>query len=131
VISHALMAPSRIPGVRRSRQTVSPSIGRFTCATAFAPRAKSGWRLRASAWLLICDAGTFENPGGDALSADGVKINGNVLLHDRFHAKGGVRLTNPRIGGLVECIGGSLERPGDDAVLWTEGAEIRRGLRRR
>jgi 2-methylisocitrate lyase-like PEP mutase family enzyme len=30
VISHALMAPSRIPGVRRSRQTVSPSIARFT-----------------------------------------------------------------------------------------------------
>jgi hypothetical protein len=60
-----------------------------------------------------------------------VKINGNVLLHDRFQAKGGVRLTNARIGGLVECIGGSFEKPGDDAVLLTEGAEIRGGVRGR
>jgi len=50
-------------------------------------------------------------------------------LHDRFQAKGGVRLTNARIGGLVECIGGSLD--GDDAVLLTDGAEIRGGVRRR
>jgi hypothetical protein len=80
---------------------------------------------------LDCDAGTFENPGGDALSADRVKINGNVLLHDRFRAKGRVRLTNARIGGLLECMGGSLEKPGDDAVLLTEGAEILGGVRRR
>jgi hypothetical protein len=60
---------------------------------------------------LGCNAGRFENPGGDALSCDGAEITGDVFLHNGFHASGAVRLLGARIGGDLACDGGRFDNP--------------------
>jgi len=66
---------------------------------------------------LECSGGTFENPGGFALTCDGVKITGNLFLNDRFHAKGEVRLPGATIGSDLACTGGTFENPGGLALV--------------
>jgi hypothetical protein len=65
-----------------------------------------GARIRG---VLDCTGGTFENPGGDALSADGVEVGGAVFMTGEFHAKGGVRFLGARIRGNLDCTGGVFE----------------------
>jgi sRNA-binding regulator protein Hfq len=67
---------------------------------------------------LACDGGTFRNPAqvdvagsGTALSADGAKVTGAVLLRNGFTAEGTVRLFGAEIGGYLECEGGKFRSP--------------------
>jgi hypothetical protein len=63
-----------------------------------------------------CSGGTFENPGGDALSADGVDIRGSVFFDDGFSVEGEVGLRDAQIGGSLACTGGTFKNPGGDAL---------------
>src|SRR3984893_17069436 len=80
---------------------------------------------------LECDGGTFENPTGKALFLDRAKIGGGVFLkndnNQPFHAKGEVCLGNARIGGNLECNGGTFENPTGKA-LFIERAKIGGGV---
>ena len=73
---------------------------------------------------LECGGGTFENGGGDALSADRIEVKGNVFLNNGFTANGEVRFLSARIGGSLECGGGIFRNPGGDA-LSADRAEIK------
>ena len=66
--------------------------------------------------VLSCIGGTFENPGGYALSADGLNCNGDVFLQDDFAAKGQVRLPGATIGGDLACVDGTFENPEGTAL---------------
>jgi hypothetical protein len=57
---------------------------------------------------------TYE--GGNALSAEGVEIGGDVFLRDRFRATGEVRLSGARIGGQLVCSNATLVNEGGDAL---------------
>jgi hypothetical protein len=61
---------------------------------------------------LNCSNGTFQNPGGYALTADGLTVTGDVFLREGFKAQGEVRLPGANIGGQLACIGGTFENPG-------------------
>jgi hypothetical protein len=67
---------------------------------------------------LNCREGRFVNPAsaGDpravALNLVGIDVSDSVLLHRGFHAEGQVRLNRARIGGLLECSGGTFLNPG-------------------
>jgi hypothetical protein len=65
---------------------------------------------------LSCIGSTFSNPAGDALGADGARINGNVALQDAASFEGCVRLIGARIGGALSCIGSSFFNPAGYAL---------------
>jgi hypothetical protein len=65
---------------------------------------------------LSCRGARLENPNGDALSADGMTVEGDVFLDEGFHATGAVRLLGARIGGQLSCTGARLENPNGDAL---------------
>jgi hypothetical protein len=58
---------------------------------------------------LSCSGGTFENPNGYALSADGAIISGEFFLNRGFTANGKVRLPGAKIEGQLNCSGGKFE----------------------
>jgi hypothetical protein len=67
---------------------------------------------------LECDGGRFENPlregvngSGVALRVYGASISGDVLLRKGFVALGQVNLFGVRVGGNIECDGGTFENP--------------------
>jgi len=51
---------------------------------------------------LDCSGSHFSNSGGDALSADGVKVDGDVLL-GKCEVKGAIRFLGATIGGNFDC----------------------------
>ena len=65
------------------------------------------------------------NPGGYALSADGLEVAGDVFLSDGFQAEGEVRLLGGRIGGDLICIEGHFSNADGDA-LNAAGLEVER-----
>jgi hypothetical protein len=65
---------------------------------------------------LDCSGATFENPDGPALSADGIKVNGNLFLNDEFTAKGQVRLLNATVDGDLNCSDSTLDDPNGYAL---------------
>jgi len=65
---------------------------------------------------LSCRGARLENPNGDALSADGMTVEGDVFLDEGFHATGAVRLLRARIQGVLGCRGARLENPNGDAL---------------
>ena len=66
--------------------------------------------------ILDCTGGTFENPKGPALNADGIKVGGSVFMRGGFSARGEVRLPGAAIGGVLACTGGTFENPNGTAI---------------
>jgi hypothetical protein len=66
--------------------------------------------------VLSCTGARLENPNGNALSADGMTVEGDVFLRQGFHATGAVRLLGARIRGVLSCRGARLENPNGDAL---------------
>lgn len=66
--------------------------------------------------MLSCIDGVFENPGGEALSANDVTVDGTVYLCNGFRARGEVRLADAIIGLALDCDAGTFENPGSDAL---------------
>jgi uncharacterized protein YjbI with pentapeptide repeats len=65
---------------------------------------------------LVLSGARLENPNGNALSADGMTVEGGVFLDEGFHATGAVRLLGARIQGQLSCRGARLENPNGDAL---------------
>jgi hypothetical protein len=70
------------------------------------------------AGFLDCSGASFLNPprgevpgSGTALVADGVIVNGNLILSHGFRSEGAVSLQNAQIGGDLYCSGGSFLNP--------------------
>jgi hypothetical protein len=57
------------------------------------------------------------------ITADSATFRGDLLLRDRFHAKGEVRLLGTRIRGNLDCTGGTFENPRGYA-LTADGVEV-------
>ena len=72
---------------------------------------------------FACSGGRFENPGGDALAADGLEVRGGARLDAGFHATGAVGLLGARIAGDLSCSRGRFENPGGTALA-ADNAEI-------
>jgi uncharacterized protein YjbI with pentapeptide repeats len=76
---------------------------------------------------LSLTGGTFTNPNGDAISADGAHIKGAVFCRAGFHAEGEVRLIGATIGGQLNLTGGTFTNPGGYAIS-ADQAHIRSGV---
>jgi hypothetical protein len=72
---------------------------------------------------LEADGGTFKNRNRDALSADGIKVDGGVHLRSGFSAEGTVRLPGATIGGNLDMYGGTFKNSNGYA-LFAVGAKI-------
>ena len=78
----------------------------------------SGARI---AGQLNCVGGRFENPGGDALSAESAESDSVFLSKsgdgtDGFHATGEARLPGATIRSQLICDGGRFENPDGKAL---------------
>jgi hypothetical protein len=62
-----------------------------------------------------------------SVTADGANVKGGVFLNDGFRAEGGVRLLGARIGGDLDCSGGTFKNPGSDALI-ADGANVKGGV---
>ena len=64
---------------------------------------------------LACDGADLSNLGKIALNAQGARIAGDVILHDRgpfsFSAEGEVRLSGAQIGGQLDCATARFSNP--------------------
>ena len=65
---------------------------------------------------LVLSGARLENPNGDALSAAGMTVEGNVFLDEGFHATGEVRLPGARIQGALVCTEARFENPNGIAL---------------
>jgi hypothetical protein len=65
---------------------------------------------------LNCGNATFNNPGGRALNADKITVEGAVFLRYGFAATGEVKLLGARIGSSLECDRGTFSNPGGYAL---------------
>lgn len=61
---------------------------------------------------LTCSGATFENPGGYALNADGMVVQGSVFLDRQFKASGEVSLINAELKSQLICKGATFQNPG-------------------
>ncbi len=64
---------------------------------------------------LDCSGAQFLNPGNDVFSADGAKIEGDVLFKGCI-ANGMVRLKGATIGGNLDCSGARFSNPKAEAL---------------
>ena len=60
---------------------------------------------------LDCAGAELNNPGGNALFADGLRVKGSVILRYGFKAAGAVRLIGAEIGGGLECEDAEFDNP--------------------
>ena len=56
------------------------------------------------------------NPGGDALLADGVTLDGGMVCREGFQADGEIRLLGAHISGQLSLNGAKLANPGGKAL---------------
>ena len=86
-------------------------------------RAKGEVRLRGAkiGGNLECTGGKFEKPDGKpdgkVLIADQITVGGSVVMNDGFQAKGTVRLSGAKIGGNLDCIGGTFTNTEGKALI--------------
>ncbi len=73
---------------------------------------------------LSAQAAKLRSPGGRALSADRMKVEGSVFLADGFEADGEVRLLGVEIGRDLDSNGAKLRNAGGDA-LTADGMHVK------
>jgi hypothetical protein len=91
---------------------------------------------------LDCVNGTFQNQAlsdaegaGTALSAEGIRVDGDVFLCGEFVADGEVRFRGARIGGDLICAGGIFRNPcqigvkGSGTALNADGVTVEGSLK--
>ncbi len=94
---------------------------------------RNGFKAEGEVCLLVarigrnleCDNGQFVNrkKGAKAFNADGLKVEGDVLMRNSFRAEGEVRLLGATIGGSLECDNSQFINPAGDA-LNADGVEV-------
>jgi hypothetical protein len=76
---------------------------------------------------LECDDGKFKNPGpgNKAIFVDGIEVRGSVFLRGGFVAEGEVKLIGAKIGGSLECDGGTFKNPGPgNRAIFADGIGV-------
>ena len=73
---------------------------------------------------LVCSSGSFVNPGGYAISADGITVGCGVSMSDGFRADGEVLLRGATIGGIFGCQKGRFYNKGKK-TLNASGMEVK------
>jgi hypothetical protein len=73
---------------------------------------------------LVCSRGSFINPGGNAISADGITVGCGVFMSDGFRASGEVLLRGATIGGIFGCQKGRFYNKGRK-TLNASGMEVK------
>jgi hypothetical protein len=76
---------------------------------------------------LDCGHGSFKNANGVALTVEGAKIEGAVLLRNGFSAEGEVRLYHASVGGNLDCDHGSFKNA-NGVALTASLAKIERAV---
>jgi len=71
---------------------------------------------------INCTGGQFSNPGGVALNADSLTVDGGMFCGEGFSATGEVRLPGAHIGVQLSCTGGQFSNP-DGTALNTDGLQ--------
>jgi hypothetical protein len=66
--------------------------------------------------IIDCTDGTFRNPDGIALNADGLTVDQSMFCSGAFTAEGQVVLLWADIGGLFDCNGGTFRNLGGVAL---------------
>ena len=69
--------------------------------------------------LLDCSGAELRNDSGPALSANGLQVDRDLFLADKFTGRderGAVRLTNVHIGGRLDCSGAELRNDSGPAL---------------
>ncbi len=66
---------------------------------------------------LECRNARFENPDGDAISANGVMVHGSVFMDAGFYAHGTVRMVGASIDRMWICTGGRFVAPRREALV--------------
>ncbi len=73
---------------------------------------------------LECDHGSFKNPGGTALNADGVRVAGYVVFRKGFNAQGQVRLSGANVSIDIMSDESTFTNLGGTAIL-AEGVSVK------
>jgi hypothetical protein len=81
---------------------------------------------------LDCTGARFRNTAGPALAADGMQVDGDVYLHNKFDAKGNgeggaVHIPRARIDGMLGCSRSSLRNESGPA-LHADGIRVGSGV---
>jgi hypothetical protein len=84
--------------------------------------------LGAHLGQLECDGATMHSDAGPALHADGLRVDRNVFLRDRFEAvgageDGAVRLSYAHLGGQLDCTGATM-RNNSGPALMADGLQV-------
>lgn len=56
------------------------------------------------------------NPGGDALAADDITVDGSMSCREGFRAEGTIRLTSAHLGSQLSFTGATLSQPSGPAL---------------
>ena len=127
---------SAIPGLEADRMVVTSSVFLRNGFTASGEVRLLGAQIGQN---LDCNGGTFRNTDkdgnliGNALSADGIVVTGNIYLSKGFAASGEVRLVGAQIGRNLSCRGGTFlnkDKDGNaiDKALSADGMMVIGGL---
>ena len=95
--------------------------------------AKGEVNLRAATigGQLEADGGKFENPTGLAISANGIRVGGSVVMSKHFKADGKVDLSAATIGGQLNAKGGYFrffcedKQEPEQFALFAQGIDVR------
>lgn len=66
---------------------------------------------------LECRNARFDNPGGEAISANGMMVHGSVFMDGGFYAHGTVRMVGASIDRMWICNGGRFVAPYREALV--------------
>ena len=72
---------------------------------------------------LDLSSAKLANPGGAALTADGMTVDGDMFCQEKFQAEGEIRLPGAHISGQLDLSGAKLANPGG-AALTADGMTV-------
>ena len=114
------LAGSKVPGLNADRLTCHAGL---FLRNEFLATGKIRLSRATIGGNLDCTKGAFENPNGQAITADGIKVGGCAYMTNDFQAQGEVRLLGATIGGGLDCTGGKFENPKGKA-LSADGIQV-------
>jgi hypothetical protein len=110
------------PGAPVSMPALDASLAKIELSVVLGPQFRAEGEVRMQATrigaVFQCQNATFSNPphvniraSGYALTADGMVVNGRLVLGSGFRAEGEVFLIGAQIGGDLDCGGGQFDNP--------------------
>ncbi|TDB88813.1 hypothetical protein [Actinomadura sp. 7K534] len=112
-------ADARSPALTLGRT----AIGGGLHATALTVHGQTALRNTRVEGEVLLDSAALRNPGGVALAAGGLTVEGPFLAERGFTAEGEVRMPGAQIRMFLSLAGASLSAP-DGAALWADGVTV-------